>query len=68
MRDELNGRETRSAGFAVAAVFIAALYHPTRLLGDLLDQERRLTGGAGLIYGAIPQCIFAFRISAARVE
>lgn len=65
-----NGKneEVALSGFAVAAVFIAALDAPPRLLTNFLDEERSLAGRAGLIHRTIPERIFAFRIPAARVK
>lgn len=68
VRKNVNNEEVALSGFAVAAVFIAALDAPPRLLADFLDEERSLAGRAGFIHRTIPERIFAFRIPATRVK
>lgn len=53
-------------GFPVTTVLIAALDAAAVLLADLLDQERRLTGGASLWNRAIPEGKFTLGIITAR--
>jgi hypothetical protein len=56
------------SGFAVPAIFIAALHRATGLLADFFYKEGSLTGGASLVDGTVPQRILTLRVSAAGVE